>query len=262
MYRSHHDDNSKLGEGTKMKLGPHLHRIGNDIVAVYLVETDEGVTVIDAGLTGHWRELTAELTSMGRSLDDVRGVILTHGDTDHLGFAERLRRDHSVPVYVHGADAGRARGEVKPKATWGRINLGATARFIWYASRKGGMRTTHLTEVVEVNDGQVLDLPGAPRIIGLPGHSPGSIAIHVPVADAIFVGDGLTTRHVLTGQRGPQPAPFTDDPEQALASLSRLEGLHATWVLPGHGTPWNGGVEEAVRQIRTAATAAHRTKRR
>ena len=38
-----------------MKLGPGLHRIGNDIVAAYLVETDAGVTVVDAGLPGHWR---------------------------------------------------------------------------------------------------------------------------------------------------------------------------------------------------------------
>jgi glyoxylase-like metal-dependent hydrolase (beta-lactamase superfamily II) len=236
-----------------MKLGPHLHRIGNDIVAVYLVETDEGVTVVDAGLAGHWRELTAELAAMGRSVGDVRGVILTHGDTDHLGFAERLRRDHGVPVYVHAADAARARGEVKPKAAWGRIKVGPTAGFVWYAGRKGGLRTTYLTQVTEVADGQVLDLPGAPRVIALPGHSPGSIAVHVPVADAVFVGDGLTTRHVLTGRRGPQPAPFTDDPRQALASLSRLEGLGVTWVLPGHGAPYDGGVEEAVRQLRSVA---------
>jgi glyoxylase-like metal-dependent hydrolase (beta-lactamase superfamily II) len=238
-----------------MKLGPHLHRIGNDIVAAYLVDSDEGVTVIDAGLAGHWRDLNAELASMGRSLDDIRGVILTHGDTDHLGFAERLRRDHGVPVYVHEADAARARGEFKPKASWGRVKLGATVDFLWYAIRKGAVRTTYLTEVVGVDDGQVLDLPGAPRIIGLPGHSPGSIAVHVPVADAIFVGDGLTTRHVLTGQPGPQPAPFTDDPEQALTSLNRLDGIQATWLLPGHGTPWSGGVAEAVGAVRTAANA-------
>lgn len=237
-----------------MKLGQHLHRIGNDIVAAYLVVTDEGVTVVDAGLAGHWKELTAELAALGRTPDDIRGLVLTHGDTDHIGFAERLRRDHGVPVHVHAADAARARGEVKTKPEWGHAKVGATAGFLWYAARKGGLRTTYLTEVTEVADGDVLDLPGAPRIVGMPGHSPGSIAVHVPAADAVFVGDGLTTRHVLTGQHGPQPAPFTDEPDQALASLDRLAGLGATWVLPGHGTPWDGGTEEAVRQVR----AAHR----
>ena len=238
-----------------MKLGDHLHRIGNDIVAVHLIVTDEGITVIDAGLSGHWRELTAELAALGRSAGDIRGVILTHGDTDHIGFAERLRRDHGVPVYVHAADAARSRGEDKPKATWGPMKLGATARFMGHAASKGGLRTTYLTEVTEVADGDTLDLPGAPRIIGMPGHSPGSIAVHVPAADAVFAGDALTTRHVLTGRRGPQPAPFTDDPDQALASLGRLDGIEAAWLLPGHGAPWSEGVDEAVRQIRAAAAA-------
>jgi glyoxylase-like metal-dependent hydrolase (beta-lactamase superfamily II) len=209
--------------------------------------------VIDAGLAGHWRELTSELAAMGRSLDDVRGVVLTHGDSDHVGFAERLRRDHRAPVFVHEADAARARGETSSKPSWGHMRFGATARFLWYAVRKQGWRVTPVSEVRPVRDGDVLDLPGSPRVIALPGHSPGSIAVHVPVVDALFVGDALTTRHVLTGSRGPQPAPFTDDPAQALASLARLHGLTATWVLPGHGTPWNRGVEQVVQEVVRAA---------
>ena len=235
-----------------MELTPHLHRIGNDIVAVYLVDTPEGVTIIDAGLAGHWRELLAELASMGRSLADVKGLILTHGDSDHLGFAELLRRDHGVPVYVHESDAARAKGGEKP--SMGKQSMGLAALgFIAYSLRKNGLRTTYLSEVVEVHGGETLDLPGQPRIIALPGHSAGSIAIHVPVVDAVFVGDGLTTRHVLTGRTGPQPAPFTDEPERAIASLRTLVATGATWVLPGHGAPWSGGVATAVAAVEDAA---------
>lgn len=233
-----------------MKLGPHLYRIGNDIVAAYLIETDDGVTVIDAGLAGHWKDLLRELAAMGRTVDDVRGIILTHGDSDHIGFAERLRRQNGVPVYVHAADADRAKGGSKPKAEFGAMKLGATLGFFAYSLRKGGLRTTYLTEVQQIADGDVLPLPGAPVIVGMPGHSPGSIAVYVPVADAVFVGDALTTRHVLTGSAGPQPAPFTDDAAQALDSLGRLAGLKANWVLPGHGTPWKvdpSAVESEIR---------------
>ncbi|GAA3291505.1 MBL fold metallo-hydrolase [Dactylosporangium vinaceum] len=238
-------------------LGPHLHRIGDDLVAAYLVVTDEGVTVIDAGLAGHWHDLRRELTAMGRTLADVRGVVLTHGDTDHIGFAERLRRECNVPVYIGAADAARARGEEKYSPdSWGPKKVLPMTGFLWHTIRKGGLRTTYLTEVVPVADGQVLDLPGAPRVIALPGHSAGSIAVHVPVADAVFVGDGLTTRHVLTGRTGPQPAPFTDEPQQALDSLERLAGIEAKWLLPGHGAPWSGGIPAAVRAIRTAAAAS------
>jgi glyoxylase-like metal-dependent hydrolase (beta-lactamase superfamily II) len=172
--------------------------------------------------------------------------VLTHGDSDHIGFAERLRREHGVPVFVHEADAERAKGGKKPANGKQSMKLGALVGFLGYFLRKGGARVPPLTEVVTVRDGETLDLPGAPRIIGLPGHSAGSIAVHVPIADAVFVGDGLTTRHVLTGATGPAPAPFTDEPEQALASLQHLLPTGATWVLPGHGAPWGGGVAAAV----------------
>lgn len=235
-----------------MRLAPHLHRIGNDIVAAYLVVTPEGITVIDAGLPGHWKDLQSELASIDRSLADVKGLVLTHGDSDHIGFAERLRREHGVPVYVHAADADRARGGDKPKTAMGPMRVGPTFSFFAYALRKRGWRTEYLAEVVEVSDGQVLDLPGAPHVVGLPGHSPGSIAVHVPDARAVFVGDALTTRHVLTGRTGLQPAPFTDEPDEAVESLERLSGLEAEWVLPGHGAPWQGSPDDVAAAVRAA----------
>jgi len=238
-----------------LKLSPSLHRIGSDLVNVYLVEDDTGITVIDAGLSGQWADLVSELTSMGRTLDDIRGVVLTHGDTDHIGFAERLRADHDVPVYVHELDAARARGEVKKDIEWGRFKVGPLLRFFWYGARRGGLRTQPVSEVVTFTDGETVDLPGAPRIIHIPGHTPGSAAIHVPAVDALFVGDALTTGHVLTGALGPRPAPFTLDPGRAIDSLNRLETIRAKWVLPGHGAPWGGGVVDAVAQVRELAAS-------
>ena len=238
-----------------MKIAPSLHRIGNDIVAAYLVEENGQLTLIDAGVSGQWSDLQSELKSMGRSVSDIRGLILTHGDTDHVGFAERLRRDHGVPVYVHEADAPRARGEVrKSNASGGPIKIGPLLRFLWYAGRKGGMRTHWVKELQTVTDGVTLDLPGSPQIVHVPGHTPGSIAVHVPGVDAVFVGDALTTGDVTTGATGPRPAPFTMEPKRALESLEGIEGLGATWVLPGHGAPWSGGVADAVRLVRTVAT--------
>ncbi|MEV6107038.1 MBL fold metallo-hydrolase [Streptomyces sp. NPDC051940] len=239
-----------------MRLAPGLHRLGNDIVACYLIDTPAGITLIDAGLPGHWRDLQRELVALGKTVDDIRGVVLTHGDSDHIGFAERLRSAHGVPVYVHAADADRARTGQKPKVATGPLRLGPALGFLAYSIRKNGLRARYVREVTEFTDGDVLDLPGSPVIVGMPGHSPGSVAVHVPGADAVFVGDALTTRHVLTGRTGPQPAPFTDDPAAAIDSLDRLAGLRASWVLPGHGAPWATSPAEVGTAVRSAPGTA------
>jgi glyoxylase-like metal-dependent hydrolase (beta-lactamase superfamily II) len=237
-----------------MRLAPSLHLIGSNIVNSYLVEEAGQVTIVDAGLPGYWRDLPAELEAMGRTIEDVRAVVLTHGDTDHVGFAERLRRERGVPVYVHELDAARARGEVKkPSSGWGPIKIRPLLGFLVYSGLRGGLRVPPLTDVVTFGDGATLDVPGAPRIVHLPGHTPGSVAIHVPGVDAVFLGDAMTTRSVLTGEVGPRLAPFTLEKDQALASLAKLDGIDATWALPGHGEAWSGGLQDALRQIRAAA---------
>jgi glyoxylase-like metal-dependent hydrolase (beta-lactamase superfamily II) len=235
-----------------VQLSPGLHRLGNDIVAAHLIVTDAGITLIDAGLPGHYADLRRELTAMGRPVTDIRGVVLTHGDSDHVGFAERLRSELGIPVYIGAADADRAKGGTPPATPRGPMRLGPALGFFAYAVRKGALRIPPLREVRPVADGDVLDLPGAPEIIGMPGHSPGSVAIHVPSVRAVFVGDELTTRHVLTGVTGPQPAPFTDAQADASASLESLRGLEVDWVLPGHGAPWRGGVDALIAAYRSA----------
>jgi glyoxylase-like metal-dependent hydrolase (beta-lactamase superfamily II) len=237
-----------------MQIAKGLHRIGSDLVNSYLVIDGDGVTIIDAGLPRYWQLLDSELARLGLTLDDVRALILTHGDTDHIGFAARLSREKGIRAYLHPADNDRARLEVKkPNSGWGPVKAGPLAGFLWYSARKGGLRSRPAGELQPAEDGQVLDVPGTPRIIHVPGHTPGSIAVHVPAADALFLGDTMTTRSVLTGATGPKPAPFTLEPGQALASLARVSDVDATWVLPGHGPAWDGGVTEAVRLTREAA---------
>lgn len=236
-----------------MQLSHGLYRVGSDLVNSYLVVDGGEVTIIDAGLPGHWKQLQAELESIGKSLGDVRALILTHGDSDHIGFAARLHHETGLAAHVHEADVERARLEVKkPSSGWGPVKVGPLAGFLWYSARQGGLRIPPATSLQTVADGEVLDVPGSPRIIHAPGHTPGSVAVHVPTVDALFVGDTITTRNVLTGVTGPKPAPFTLDPAQALASLDRL-AVDAQWVLPGHGPAWDAGAPEALRLVRLAA---------
>ncbi len=236
-----------------MKITDGIHRLGPGLVNVYLLEEAGGITIVDAGMPGDWSDLLAELAAMGRSLDDVRAVVLTHGHSDHIGFAERARTERHLPVSVHELDAALARGEVSSSSKdGGPVSLIPLLKFMLLGLRRGGLKSVHVGEVATYGDGVTLDVPGAPTVIHLPGHTPGSAALHVASRDALLIGDALATVSAVNGRTGPMIAPYTAEPAQAIASLDRLDGIEAGWVLPGHGQPWTGGVAEAVRRIRAA----------
>ncbi len=241
-----------------MRIAPRIHRLGTDpIVNSYLVDDGGEVTIIDAGMPGLYRELPNELAAMGRSLADVRALVLTHGHADHIGYAERLRQEQQVPVWVDEHDAALARGEVpNPSKGTGRVRLVPFIGFLWFGLLHGGLRRPIISEVATFGDGATLDVPGSPRVILVPGHTPGSAALHLAGLGALFVGDAFSTYAVTTGDRGPRIAPFTADPAQAVESLERLEGLDASLALPGHGEVWTLGIDEAVRQVRDASLEA------
>jgi glyoxylase-like metal-dependent hydrolase (beta-lactamase superfamily II) len=234
-----------------MKIAPGIHRIGEGLVNSYLLEEGGEITIVDAGAPGYWNDLPNVLAEMGRTFADVRALVLTHAHIDHVGFAERLRREKGVPVRVHELDAKIARGEAKPQ-NQRMLGIGfAALRFLRFALSKGMLRATPILEVATFDDGATLDVPGAPRVIHLPGHSEGSAALLA--RKVLFVGDALATLNVLSGKTGPQLAPFGSDLPRARESLKRLEAIEADVVLPGHGQPWTNGVGEAVRLVREGA---------
>jgi len=241
-----------------MEVAPGIRRIGSDSrINSYLIEEGGRVTIVDAGVSGLYADLWVELADMGQTIDDVEALVLTHGHSDHVGFAERLRTERHVPVSVHEADASLARGEVKnPSKGLGPTKIGPIAGFLWFTLVRGGLRTRHIGEVSTFGDGATLDVPGSPKVILAPGHTPGSAVLHFASRDALLVGDALATYAVTTGARGPQISPFTADAAQALDSLTRFEAIDANWVLPGHGDPWTGGTSEAVRLIRGSTAQA------
>ena len=235
-----------------MEVAPGVHRLGEELVNAYVVEDGGELTIIDAGLPGYWDALLATISGLGRSIDDVRAVVLTHGHGDHIGFAERARRA-GIGIRIHAEDLLLARGATKnPSKMVGPYRLGPLVRFLWFAARGGYLRSPSIGDATTFDDGATLDVPGAPLAVHVPGHTPGSAALHVAGVDSLFVGDALNTYAFTNGRSGPRLSPLNADRAQALESLRRLEALDATHVLPGHGAPWHLGVRSAVEAVRAS----------
>ncbi|MHB8695108.1 MAG: MBL fold metallo-hydrolase [Solirubrobacteraceae bacterium] len=232
---------------------PNLHDLGTELVNFYLLEEHGEFVVFDAGYASHYAQLERELAARGHRTADVAALLLTHGDLDHVGFAERLRRE-GVPVYLHPADRQLAR--LKPKHTEASmlpyLRGRALRRFVGEALRSGIPRRLNASR--PLRGGETLDLPGRPRVIHVPGHTEGSCAFYLPDERAIIAGDCICTLNPLTAQTGPQlmPPAMNISTSQARASVAQLARLDAELVLPGHGHPWRGAPDELADQITTA----------
>src|SRR5581483_3162801 len=69
-----------------------------------LVEDGGRVTIVDTGVPAYYAQLDRGLEALGRGRGDVDAIVLTHGPSDHIGFAEQARGELGVPVYVHRDD--------------------------------------------------------------------------------------------------------------------------------------------------------------
>jgi glyoxylase-like metal-dependent hydrolase (beta-lactamase superfamily II) len=241
-----------------VEVAPRIHRVGAQLISSYIVEDGTDLALVDAGGPADWADLLAELGAMGRSIHDVRAVLLTHAHEDHIGFAERARQA-GIPAQIHDADAAVARGEAKPvRSMVGPYRPLPLISFLVQYARRGLLRVPPIREVTTFGDGATLEAPGAPRVIHLPGHTLGSVALHFQGHGALFSGDAINTYAVTSGRSGPQLSPFNRDRTQALGSIERLRDVEATFVLPGHGAVWSQGVQSALAAVRAAEAARRR----
>jgi len=170
-------------------------------------------------------------------------VLITHHHRDHAGNAEALR-SAGARVFAHPADAPYLRGEEQ------RSDRGV-ARYIVSYVANGILRTPPIAELNHLDDGEIVDVPGSPRVIHAPGHTAGSCCLFLEPRSVLFSGDALVTLDVARGPRGRQGpqvvrGPHTEDAGLAVESLDLISRTNAQTLLPGHGEPWPHGVTSAV----------------
>jgi glyoxylase-like metal-dependent hydrolase (beta-lactamase superfamily II) len=243
---------------------PGVHRVEDDKTNWYILEGGEGraVTVVDAGVPRSWASLLAALGELGRTLDDVAAVVLTHAHFDHVGFAERARSELGVPVMVHDDDVPLTQhpwryDHERPRALYFATQVQAlpnVARFL----RDRAFWPPPIREVIRFGDAAgTLDVPGAPRVLPTPGHTLGHCSLHLPDRDAVIAGDALVTLDPYTNRRGPRlvARAATVDSERNRTTLEAIAATGARRVLTGHGPVWADGAAEAVAAARAAPVA-------
>ncbi|HZD73028.1 MAG TPA: MBL fold metallo-hydrolase [Actinomycetota bacterium] len=240
-----------------MQVADGIHRLSQGVCNFYLIEEGGRLVLVDAGAPADWNLLARTLPTLGRALDDLEAVLVTHAHSDHTGFAERARTTAHATVWIHERDAAVARGAT-PAKNDGKISAYLLKIEFWKTlvslARRGATRMIPIQEVSTFGDGETLDLPGRPRVVHAPGHTPGASALLLEGRRVVLTGDCLVTHNPLTGRPGPQimPSGLNQDTQLALRSLDALDGVPADVLLPGHGDPFTDGTAEAVRRARAA----------
>lgn len=246
---------------TVREVAPGVHLVSHAYVNCYLVEDDDGVTLVDAGLPKVWAPLGRALRTIGRRPSELRALVLTHAHFDHVGVARRLQERLGLPVWAtaeeHELVAHPYRyAHENPRAIYPIRHPGGLPILTGMALAGAlTVRGAHAARVLET--GKVLDVPGRPYVVPTPGHTYGHVALHLADRDVVISGDALVTLDPYTGRTGPRmvAGAATADFSLNFATLDAIAATGAGAVLPGHGEPWMEGAQSAVELARAAGRA-------
>lgn len=203
---------------------------------VYVWRDGDAVTLIDTGAPGSGDEILAAVPRIDR-------IVLTHGHVDHCGSAAELQDATGATVFAGAGDATEIRnGTAMPPPVFEDWEIPIHQR----VSAGLPEAAPPVTGLRELHDGDVLDFGGAAEILAIPGHTDGSIAIHLPSRGVLFTGD--TIANVGTVMLGT----FNQDRAQTVTAFKRLAELDVQTACFGHGEPIVSAAHTRIRD--TAAT--------
>jgi len=202
-------------------LAPGLFRISaGGMAAVHVVMSDPP-TLVDAGAPGRGPAIERELRNAGIA---VGRIAFTHGDPDHVGGSNHLRRAMGAEVWAPAAERPMIERTAWPTLPRRRRAL---MRFFF--------RGAPPPSVDRWFDGG--DDLGGLAVIATPGHSPGHVCFQW--RDWLLAGDAL-----VTGNRFREsPSIFTLDQMTARRSIEALAERRPGSASSSHGRPVDRATE-------------------
>jgi glyoxylase-like metal-dependent hydrolase (beta-lactamase superfamily II) len=179
------------------------------------VETPTGVVLVDVGYAGATDQLADDLADAGLGFEDVRAVLVTHQDGDHVGALREVVDRTGAVVYTHANCTPYVDGRKHP------------------IKAPEGERYEPVDVDVEIVDGVSFRTDAGPMdVMFTPGHTPGHVSLHFPDADLLLAADALTADE--DGLAGPSEE-FTPEMDRALDSAARLADRGIDRILCYHG---------------------------
>ncbi|MFF3213297.1 MBL fold metallo-hydrolase [Streptomyces sp. NPDC002886] len=220
-----------------------LHMLRFPIGQAYLWRDGEALTLIDAGHAGSADAIEGAIRSLGLLPERLERVVVTHCHGDHFGSAGDLSARWGAPVLAHTLDAPVIRGD---RPVPDPVLLDWELPLWEHAMTVPQAPATPVEQ--ELTDGEVLPFGGGAVVVHAPGHTPGSIGVHLPEHGVLFTGDCVAgVGQVMLGV-------FNVDRTRAVESMLRLAALAPAVACFGHGDPLTS--DTAATLLAAAAEAA------